>query len=199
MPLARLVVIEGPDLGVEFEIPLRGGGIGRGEGNTVQLSDPAASRQHCQLEVRDGVLCLVDAESRNKTMVNGQPITVHPLATGDEILIGKTRLAFLPAEGGVVAIAGAGHMTMEIGSRELMSLAVPGRDQTARRHLAALAALGDRLRGEASAGREAVARAACESALAALAADRAVLIGRDPAGGRMQPLAGASAAGRGPS
>jgi DNA-binding NtrC family response regulator len=43
-----------------------------------------------------------------------------------------------------------------------------------------------------------VARAACESALAALAADRAVLIGRDPAGGRMQPLAGASAAGEAP-
>ena len=39
MPLARLVVIDGPDLGVEFEIPLRAGGIGRGEGNVVQLSD----------------------------------------------------------------------------------------------------------------------------------------------------------------
>ena len=36
MALARLVVIEGPDLGQEFEIPLRGGGIGRGEGNVVQ-------------------------------------------------------------------------------------------------------------------------------------------------------------------
>ena len=30
MSLARLVVIEGPDAGREFELPLRGGRIGRG-------------------------------------------------------------------------------------------------------------------------------------------------------------------------
>ena len=44
MSLARLVVIEGPDAGREFELPLRGGGVGRGEGNLVQLTDPTVSR-----------------------------------------------------------------------------------------------------------------------------------------------------------
>ena len=38
MSLARLVVIEGPDAGREFELPLRGGGVGRGEGNLVQVN-----------------------------------------------------------------------------------------------------------------------------------------------------------------
>ncbi|MCA9674215.1 MAG: FHA domain-containing protein, partial [Myxococcales bacterium] len=146
MPLARLVVIEGPDLGVEFEIPLRGGGIGRGEGNVVQLSDLSVSRQHCTLEVRDGALCLVDEGSRNKSLVNGQPVTVHPLRDGDEILVGKSRLAFLPADGGVVVARQhtPGRVTMEVGSRELMSLALGGPDERARRQLAAIAGLGDR-------------------------------------------------------
>ena len=194
MPLARLVVIEGPDLGVEFEIPLRGGGIGRGEGNIVQLSDPAVSRQHCGLELREGALCLVDEGSRNRTLVNGQPVTVHRLAAGDEIALGKTRLSFLPADGGAAVVRHTpGRVTMEVGSRELMALGVPGRDEPSRRHLAALAALGDRLRGEASSGREAVGRVACESAIAALSADRTLLVARE--GGRLVPLAGAAAAG----
>jgi len=197
MPLARLVVIEGSDLGVEFEIPLRGGGIGRGEGSLVQLSDPSVSRQHCELVLRDGVLCLIDESGRGRTLVNGAPITVHPLVAGDEILVGKTRLAFLPADGGVAVTRHTpGRVTMEVGSRELMALGVPGRDEPSRRHLSALAALGDRLRGEAGAGREAIARAACESALTALTADRAVLAGRD--GPRLTPLGAASAAGEAP-
>jgi DNA-binding NtrC family response regulator len=197
MPLARLVVIEGPDLGVEFEIPLRGGGIGRGEGSLVQLSDPAVSRQHCDLVVRDGVLTLIDESGRGRTLVNGTAITAHALIAGDEILVGKTRLAFLPADGGVAVTRHTpGRVTMEVGSRELMSLGVPGRDEPSRRHLSALAALGDRLRAETGAGREAVARAACESAITALAADRAVLAGRE--GARMVPLGAASAAGEAP-
>ena len=99
MPLARLIVIDGPDLGREFDIPIRGGGIGRGDDNAAQLSDPAVSRRHCSLELRDGALCVVDEGSRNKTLVNGQRVTVHRLEAGDEIAIGQTRLAFLPADG----------------------------------------------------------------------------------------------------
>ena len=57
MSLARLVVIEGPDVGREFELPLRGGGIGRGDGNLVQLTDPTVSRNHGTIELRDGALC----------------------------------------------------------------------------------------------------------------------------------------------
>src|ERR1700690_2785448 len=75
--LARLVVIEGPDLGRSFDIPMRGGAIGRGGGAVVLLSDLAVSRQQAMLELRDGAVCLVDEASRNKTLVNGQPVTVH--------------------------------------------------------------------------------------------------------------------------
>ena len=55
-----MLVIEGPYAGREFELPLRGGVVGRGEGSLVQLTDPRVSRQHGMIELRDGVLCWVD-------------------------------------------------------------------------------------------------------------------------------------------
>jgi DNA-binding NtrC family response regulator len=195
MALARLVVVEGPDLGHEFEIPLRGGGIGRGEDNVVQLSDLAVSRSHCLLDLRDGRLCLVDEGSRNRTLVNGKPVTVHVLHEGDEISLGKTRLAYLPSEGGVAVMRESlpSRVTMEVGSREILRAATQGivtGDDRARRHLAALAAMANALRDAGD--RDALGRAVCESTQATLAADRAFLLFRD-AGARMSPSAAAVA------
>ncbi len=197
MALARLVVIEGPDLGQEFEIPLRGGGIGRGEGNVVQLSDLAVSRNHCAIELREGRLCLVDEGSRNKTLINGMPVRVHVLEQGDEIFLGQTRLSFLPAEGHAASLRHAmpSRVTMEIGSGEILRAAqvlgmAPGPDQRALRYLASIAALGEALR--AAADRESLGRATCQAVLAALHADRVFLMTRDP-GGRMSPSAAAVA------
>ncbi len=194
VPLARLIVIDGPDLGREFEIPIRGGGIGRGDDNAAQLSDPAVSRHHCSIEVRDGALCLVDEQSRNKTLVNGAPVTVHRLDGGDEIVVGQTRLAFLPADGiAMTRLLAPAKVTMEVGTRELMSLAGAPGEQRARRHLASLAALGERLRSEIGRGREAVARATADACLAVLGADRGFVIGRE--GARVVTIATATVAG----
>ncbi|HYU14756.1 MAG TPA: sigma 54-interacting transcriptional regulator [Candidatus Acidoferrum sp.] len=194
MGLARLVVIEGPDVGSEFDIPMRGGGIGRGEDNVVQLSDLAVSRRHCSIEWQGGGFVLVDAGSRNRTLVNTKPVSRHPLEEGDEIAIGKTRLAFLPAEGGIAVLRHAmpSRVTMEVGSGELLraASAAAGRDQRAARHLASLAGLGRRLRDIEGAAE--LGPAACEAARSALAADRALLLVRD-AGGRLSPGAGAFA------
>ncbi|HWM86847.1 MAG TPA: sigma 54-interacting transcriptional regulator [Kofleriaceae bacterium] len=184
MGLARLVVIEGPDVGSEFDIPMRGGGIGRGEDNVVQLSDIAVSRRHCTVEWQGGGFVLVDSGSRNRTLVNGKPITRHPLEQGDEVAIGKTRLAFLPAEGGIAVLRQAmpSRVTMEVGSGELLRAAstAVGRDQRAARHLASLAGLGQRLREIDT--RAGLGPAACEAARGALAADRALLLLRDASG-----------------
>src|SRR5215510_16298279 len=138
MSLARLVVIEGPDTGREFELPMRGGAVGRGEGSLVQLTDPTVSRQHGMIELRDGALCWVDDSGKPRTLVNGKPITLHALAAGDEIAIGSTRLVYLPVDGVAVTRASS-HVTMEVGSRQLRALArVDTGDHRASRHLAAL-------------------------------------------------------------
>ena len=107
MSLARLVVIEGPDAGREFELPLRGGGVGRGEGNLIQLTDPTVSRVHGLIELRDGALSWVDDSGKPRTLINGEPPTVHRLEAGDEIVLGATKMAYLPVEG--VALTKASH------------------------------------------------------------------------------------------
>ncbi|HSD89764.1 MAG TPA: sigma 54-interacting transcriptional regulator [Kofleriaceae bacterium] len=180
MSLARLVVIEGPDAGRELELKMRGGKIGRDESADYRLTDPTVSRQHGLIEMRDGTLCFV-AEKR--TLVNGAEISIHRLESGDEIVIGGTKLAYLPADGVAVTRA-TSNVTMEVSSRQLFALT--GRDDRARRHLAAIAQLGDRLRAESAAGRDAVARAACDAARIALEAHRTFVLS---AGKRPAPVA----------
>jgi two-component system response regulator HydG len=197
VPPARLIVIDGPDLGREFDIPSRGGGIGRGDDNAAQLTDPAVSRSHCTIEQRDGALCLVDEGSRNKTLVNGQLVAMHRLEAGDEIVVGQTRLTFLPMDGVAVARPAApARVTMEVGTRELMSLAGAPGEARARRHLASLAGLGERLRSEIGKGKDAVARAVAEACLAVLGADRGFVIVKDAGrDGRATPIATAVTSG----
>jgi len=195
MALARFVVIEGPDVGREFPLPLRGGGVGRGEENLVQLSDPSVSRDHCQVELRNGQLALIDRNSRNRTLVNGQPITEHVLRKGDEVTIGQTRLAFLPSESELPATGTPLKATMEIGSQALLAVArgqATGSDHRAERYLVAIADLGDRLSkiGE----RAELLREACATARTAVEAERAVLFVRG-AGGRLLPAAATAESG----
>jgi len=198
MSLARLVVVEGPDAGREFELPIRGGAVGRGDGCLVQLTDPAVSRQHAMIDLRDGALCWVDDSGKPRTLINGAPAAIHTLEAGDEIAIGATRLVYAPVDGVAVTRA-ASHVTLEVGSHQLLALSrgpgEPG-EHRARRHLAAIAQLGDRLRAETAAGRDAVARAACDAALTALAGERAYLLAVSPGGrARVAPIAAALAAG----
>jgi transcriptional regulator with GAF, ATPase, and Fis domain len=192
MSLARLVVVEGPDAGREFELPLRGGGIGRGEGNLIQLTDPTVSRQHGLIELRDGALVWVDDSGKPRTLINGAPPTVHRLEAGDEIVLGATKLAYLPVDG-VAVMKAASHVTMEVSTAALFALdGREGRDDRGLKHLAAIAELGHRLRAEAAAGRDAVARAACDAVRKALDAHRAFVLSAGP---RPAPLAAAVAAG----
>lgn len=47
--------------------------IGRGEGNNIIINDSLVSRVHCQIIQDDnGCFCLIDANSRNGTFVNGE-------------------------------------------------------------------------------------------------------------------------------
>src|SRR3954468_8493336 len=182
MSLARLVVIEGPDTGREFELPLRGGEVGRGDTCLVQLTDPTVSRNHGHIVYRDQAMTWVDDSGKTRTLINGKPAISHRLEAGDEIILGNTKMAYLPVEGVAVTKASS-HVTMEVNSRALLALV--GAGDRAHRHLASLAQLGDRLRGEAAGGREAVARATCDAALSALGAHRAFVLS---AGRRVAPL-----------
>jgi len=185
MSLARLVVLDGPDAGAEFVVPPAGGGIGRGEGSVVQLSDLSVSRAHALLRLDGETLILADAGGKNGTLVNGKAVTEKRLAEGDEIIVGKTRMAYLPAEGGVAVVptAAIARVTIEVPTSELLRGPATGRpagEERARRHLAALARLGDGLRQKDD--RSALLRLVCEVTRDALEADRAMLLLPDAAG-----------------
>jgi len=67
--------------------------IGRGLCD-IRLQDPGISREHCSIEVLDGVPVLKDLKSANGTRLNQEFVTEHALADGDEIQVGSTVLRF---------------------------------------------------------------------------------------------------------
>ena len=98
--MARLIVIDGPSVGAEYEITAPDGGstgeivLGRDPGVGISLNDRAISREHCKIEVRPSGSRLIDLGSRNKTYLNNDPIETCRLKNGDRLLIGDTELRF---------------------------------------------------------------------------------------------------------
>jgi two-component system, NtrC family, response regulator HydG len=69
--------------------------IGRGLECHVQLNDPLSSRIHAKIRCEDGQWQVIDAESRNGTLVNGSKIDSANLASGNRIRIGNTEFQFI--------------------------------------------------------------------------------------------------------
>ena len=69
--------------------------VGRSLAADVRFDDPTVSRRHA-LVVRDGTgIRVLDDRPLNGVFVNGERIDSRALADGDEILVGRYRLAFL--------------------------------------------------------------------------------------------------------
>lgn len=92
--MASLSVVQGPDLGRTFPLVPGIAVLGRHSANAVSLSDPRASRRHCQLVVTEAGAQLSDLESGNGTLVNGLTIQSITLQSGDRIQLGDTVLAY---------------------------------------------------------------------------------------------------------
>ena len=197
MALARLDILAGPDKGRRFDIPLRGGVIGRAVGSLFELSDVAVSRQHARIEMRDNAFWIVDTSGGGRTSVNGQPLAANAsrrLESNDKLTVGATQIEFVAeAPAASVAERSQSRVTMEVGSRQLMAAnvvsvtAILG-DGRAERHLRALAALGETLRIGGRGGPEPVVQATCAAARAALGAERAFVMTRDR-GGKLLTIA----------
>ncbi len=72
--------------------------IGRGASNEVQLHDSATSKFHAAIRNIQGHWKLVDLESRNGVVVNGELRNQHWLSEGDALTVGSSTLRFA-AEG----------------------------------------------------------------------------------------------------
>ena len=92
----RLVVVDGPDRGVEVEVPRTSLTIGTASTNDLVLTDTTVSRRHCILAVESERYVLRDLDSTNGTELDGTPIREAFLAPGARIRIGDTEIVFQP-------------------------------------------------------------------------------------------------------
>ena len=91
----RLLVIAGPSKDTTIPLPDGEATVGRDPANVVAVIDPSVSRKHCLLRREDGRFQIRDLDSRNGTLVNGQPVKEQWLRHGDEIATGDSVFLFL--------------------------------------------------------------------------------------------------------
>ena len=89
--------VSGVLAGQEFEVNPAGAFIGRDESlSQVVVSDPRISKRHLWIGVRDGVVTIVDQDSRNGTFVNdpnSERVTEATLNSGDTVILGESDVA----------------------------------------------------------------------------------------------------------
>jgi Nif-specific regulatory protein len=122
----RLVAVRGPIKGSTIALPEGAYAVGRQGVNSLQLEDHGVSRQHCVF-TRVGDDCeLKDLDSRNGTFVNGAPITLQKLNSGDEIRIGGSLLVYLT--GSQQVSSGADTKTRQLRAEDSLYMASSEKD-----------------------------------------------------------------------
>ena len=83
--------------GEQFEVDPEGAYIGRESTlSQIVVSDPRISKRHLWIGVRDGVVKIVDQDSRNGTFVNdpkSERVTEATLNSGDTVIMGESDVA----------------------------------------------------------------------------------------------------------
>ena len=98
---ALLVVKRGPNAGSRFVLEGDVTRAGRHPDSDIFLDDITVSRRHAEVvRTGDGGYRVRDVGSLNGTYLNRERIDEAPLASGDEVQIGKFKLVFFSAEAG---------------------------------------------------------------------------------------------------
>ncbi|MGE0788713.1 MAG: sigma 54-interacting transcriptional regulator [Sandaracinaceae bacterium] len=92
----RLLVVDGPDRGLEVEIKATKLTIGSSSSNDLVLTDTTVSRRHALLAVEGERYVLRDLESTNGSVVDGTPVREAFLAPGARVQLGDTHIIFQP-------------------------------------------------------------------------------------------------------
>jgi pSer/pThr/pTyr-binding forkhead associated (FHA) protein len=94
---ALVQVKRGPNAGSTFLLEGESSTVGRSTDSVVFLDDITVSRKHATFERRGREWFVKDAGSLNGTYVNGEQVDETKLATGDQVQIGRFKLAFFEA------------------------------------------------------------------------------------------------------
>ena len=93
--MPSLVVISQVDGYRVFEISRERIVIGRGEDADLMLPNISVSRHHAEVFIEGNKTFLKDLDSSNGTLLNGKTVQEAELRSGDEIGLGKFRLAYM--------------------------------------------------------------------------------------------------------
>lgn len=85
---ARLVVIDGPQLGDEFELDRSPTTLGRGPGADLCFANPAMSRQHAAIEFTADGFRIRDLGSTNGVRIDGRTVPAAELGHGARFELG---------------------------------------------------------------------------------------------------------------
>ncbi len=94
-----LVVVQGARRGHVVSLCARETTIGRDSVAALQLPDSGVSRRHVKIvRASDGIYNLIDLDSTNGVLVNGNPLDVTVLRDGDRIQVGPDALLLFTYE-----------------------------------------------------------------------------------------------------
>jgi len=95
-----LVILSGVEKGKKILIVSRTTVLGRSVHCNIQVKDPRSSRSHAEIHREESGFSIVDLNSSNGTLVNGNKIKKARLKSGDRIIIGSTEMIFtIPVQG----------------------------------------------------------------------------------------------------
>jgi DNA-binding NtrC family response regulator len=95
---AQLRVLDGPDRGVEIDLPQAGVVIGTDKACDVVLTDQFVSRRHCSIAPAAAGFSITDLGSSNGTVIDGVSVTKVVAPPGVALRIGKTLVQLMPAD-----------------------------------------------------------------------------------------------------
>jgi len=95
---AQLRVLDGPDRGLEIDLPQAGVVIGTERSCDVVLKDTFVSRRHCTISPTPKGFAITDLGSRNGTVIDGVAVTKVVAPPGVALRIGKTLVQLMPAD-----------------------------------------------------------------------------------------------------
>jgi hypothetical protein len=98
--MGLLVVKRGPNAGSKFLLDADVTRAGRHPDSDIFLDDITVSRRHAEVQRVGSGFVVRDVGSLNGTYLNRERIDEAPLASGDEVQIGKFKLVFFSAEAG---------------------------------------------------------------------------------------------------
>ena len=87
--MPTLFVIRGTDQGSRFELTEATIRVGRDSSSDITLHDAEVSRHHAEIRKTENDYAISDLNSSNGTWVNGQRVRRHPLASGDQLQLGR--------------------------------------------------------------------------------------------------------------